>query len=1054
MKKIQNYLFIVFVFCAFVSSAQRGKDGNGNINTANRIINEYTSLTADASIGNTSLSVSASGLNANGRFSGSLSPGDLIMVIQMQGAVILGHSDTATPTISNPNDATWGSVTNYNNCGKYELCQVSAVPNGSSITIDCGLINDYTVSGKVQIVRVPRYNALTIAFPGVLTCQVWNGTTGGVLAVEVKGNTVINSGGKISASGKGFRGAALFTPSAPRSQIVWYSCTSIEVAANKGEGIAGFDNDYTIYGGKFCRGAAANAGGGGNIWNAGGGGGANAGSIPSWTGQGNPDTTVPGWITAWNIESPGFAYSSSSGGGRGGYTFSGSNQNALVVGPYDLAWGGYARLNIGGLGGRPLDYTSGRIFMGGGGGGGEQDNNEGGAGGAGGGIIYFTSYGSVTGSGTDSIISDGLHGGNSYSSPPISSYSGRDGSGGGGGGGTILLNTSGQNGIVLSAKGGHGGNQMLTRGSLYFGAMNEAEGPGGGGGGGYIALSSGSAVQTASGGSCGTTNSDGLTEFIPNGATKGGAGLVNQTIVRIDTISAASVTICSGDSAVLTASINGAIPAVLTWYSAQTGGTVIGTDTLRIPGLTSTTTYYAGLCPGTYRIPVVVTVLPSTASINITSNPAGAVCPGTSVTFAAAQTNGGTAPLYHWLLNGNTVGTNAAVFTSASLINSDTITCMLTPNSGCAAGTSVISNPIVVSVTPSTSASVTITSVPLGPICAGTSVTFTAVPVNGGNTPVYQWQLNGINTGGNSSVYSSSALNNGDAITCILTSNAPCVLGSPAASNAIIETVNPRPSPAFTSNTNSGCFPLCIQFAESNGTNCSSVKYHFGDGDSAITSSPLHCYNQAGTYSVSISCTDVNNCTGTAVNNNMITIVPKPIANFSVAPSDIVIANTDVSFTNASVNSNSSLWNFGDQSSGGNNISSNPAPSHTYTDAGTYCIKLFVQNMVGCIDSVDNCITVTNDVSIIIPNIFTPNGDGKNDLFFITTTAVKDLDCTIYDRWGIKMTEWNTLNGGWDGRTKSGKMAQDGVYFYIVKVTAVNGEAIKKQGFLQLVKDN
>ena len=281
MKRTQHFLFFIFCLASSVSFAQRGIDGNRIVNAAGTIVNEYTTLTADATIGATTITVAASGLNANVRFGAgnSLAAGDLIMIIQMQGATILGAPDAFTPTISNPNDATWGGVTNYNNTGKFEYCQVRAVPSGTTITVDCGLINDYTAAGRVQVIRIPRYNTLLIQSPGILTCQSWNGTTGGVLAVEVYGNTTITAGGKISTTGTGFRGGALFTTTG-RTTTVLYSCVSLDVGTNKGEGIAGYQADYTPYGGRYCRGAAANAGGGGNVWNCGGGGGANASLAP------------------------------------------------------------------------------------------------------------------------------------------------------------------------------------------------------------------------------------------------------------------------------------------------------------------------------------------------------------------------------------------------------------------------------------------------------------------------------------------------------------------------------------------------------------------------------------------------------------------------------------------------------------------------------------------------------------------------------------------------------------------------------------------------------
>ncbi len=80
------------------------------------------------------------------------------------------------------------------------------------------------------------------------------------------------------------------------------------------------------------------------------------------------------------------------------------------------------------------------------------------------------------------------------------------------------------------------------------------------------------------------------------------------------------------------------------------------------------------------------------------------------------------------------------------------------------------------------------------PVCAGTTVTFTATPTNGGATPAYQWKLNSSNVGTNSSTYSNSSLSNGDNVTCVLTSSETCTTGNPATSNTVTMTVNPLPT--------------------------------------------------------------------------------------------------------------------------------------------------------------------------------------------------------------------------------------------------------------------
>ena len=106
------------------------------------------------------------------------------------------------------------------------------------------------------------------------------------------------------------------------------------------------------------------------------------------------------WADAWNLESASFSAHTSSGGGRGGYSYSSNNENALLVGPGNAAWGGDGRANNGGLGGRPVPYDAdGRMFFGGGGGAGDGNNNVAGAGGQGGGIVIIIAS-SITGSGS------------------------------------------------------------------------------------------------------------------------------------------------------------------------------------------------------------------------------------------------------------------------------------------------------------------------------------------------------------------------------------------------------------------------------------------------------------------------------------------------------------------------------------------------------------------------------------------------------------------------------------------------------------------------------
>ena len=89
--------------------------------------------------------------------------------------------------------------------------------------------------------------------------------------------------------------------------------------------------------------------------------------------------------------------------------------------------------------------------------------------------------------------------------------------------------------------------------------------------------------------------------------------------------------------------------------------------------------------------------------------------------------------------------------------------------------------------------------------------------------------------------------------------------------------------------------------------------------------------------------------------------------------------------------------------------------------------------------------------SVIIPNIFTPNNDGINDIFFVKSTGYNTLTCTIFNRYGDIVYQYYGLNGNWDGYTHAGIKCKDGTYFVIIDVTNDAGEATSYQGTLQLV---
>jgi uncharacterized protein (TIGR02145 family) len=183
--------------------------------------------------------------------------------------------------------------------------------------------------------------------------------------------------------------------------------------------------------------------------------------------------------------------------------------------------------------------------------------------------------------------------------------------------------------------------------------------------------------------------------------------------------------------------------------------------------------------------PVSVTITPS-------QNP---FCAGSSVTFNANPNGGGLTPSYQWKVNGVNAGGGTSVFTYTPVAG-DIVCCVLNSSLPCVSGNPATSNCITMIVDTGLPAGVSINAVP-NPFCPGSSVTITATPSNGGPLPTYQWKVNGINTGTNST-YTYNPVN-GDSVRCIMTSNLSCVTGNPASSSKIILSGTLAPIVTFSS---------------------------------------------------------------------------------------------------------------------------------------------------------------------------------------------------------------------------------------------------------------
>lgn len=294
----------------------------------------------------------------------------------------------------------------------------------------------------------------------------------------------------------------------------------------------------------------------------------------------------------------------------------------------------------------------------------------------------------------------------------------------------------------------------------------------------------------------------------------------NQVTLTVNPLPTADITggntICTGDNINLQVDLTGAA----NWSINGTGAGV----TWPINGI-NTPTYQLNISPaatGNYCITSVtdgngctssglndcetVTVVSNqTPSLTIAASTTTTICAGTSVTFTATPTSGGATPSYQWYINPGAiaVGTNSDTYTTTTLTNGQTVYCVMTTSLSCTTAPTATSNSLIFTVNPVVVPSVTINALPVGAICDGTNVTFTASPSNGGLTPTFQWYINNVaQAGQTSNTFSSSSLVNGDAVTVEMTSSAACPSAATVTSNAINMTVTPTPVPSVTISTN------------------------------------------------------------------------------------------------------------------------------------------------------------------------------------------------------------------------------------------------------------
>jgi hypothetical protein len=334
------------------------------------------------------------------------------------------------------------------------------------------------------------------------------------------------------------------------------------------------------------------------------------------------------------------------------------------------------------------------------------------------------------------------------------------------------------------------------------------------------------------------------------------------------------------------ATVSGATASTYTTTTLVTGSIITCVMTSNLSGVSGSPATSNAI---TMTInPIVIPTL-SIATNNTT------ICSGSSVTFTATPANGGAMPAYDWKINGMPAGGTGATYTTTTLANSDVVSCTMISDAACASPANVTSNSITMTVNPTVTPSVSIVTNNTT-ICAGAGATFTATPVNGGNAPAYQWQVNGGDVGTNSATFTSTTLANNAIVTCILTSDAACASPASATSNSLTMSVYPPATPAVTisTTTTSVCPGSSVTFTATP-VNGGTPSYQWKvNGANAGTNSPAFTTTTLANNAV-VTCvmTSTALCltTATATSNALTMSVASQTPAITIAPSSASICS-------------------------------------------------------------------------------------------------------------------------------------------------------------------
>lgn len=291
----------------------------------------------------------------------------------------------------------------------------------------------------------------------------------------------------------------------------------------------------------------------------------------------------------------------------------------------------------------------------------------------------------------------------------------------------------------------------------------------------------------------------------------------------------------------------------------------------------------------------------------------------------------------------------------------------------------------------------------------------------------------------------------GDYILTQITDNAnPTCQTTP--NDTFLLNVKNLPSVDFGSSLTNGCSPWPVSFMPIiNTDSVNNVLWRFGDGGQSGSLTPAHTF-RTGQHDVTLTAYGKNGCENSALKPNYVFAYPLPKANFAANPNPVGSLNPKVTFYDDVNGGYPTKWVF--DSLAVDSINFPAVFTFPVDKQADYQVSLFAINQYGCVDSITKTINVIGELTLYVPNAFTPNDDGVNDIFIPIINGERDNTYlfSVYNRWGEEIFRSEDLNTGWNGK-HAGVKSPSGIYTWRVYAKSEYGvESVVVSGLVTLLR--